>query len=132
MQTDETTKYQKEWDDYKNQQADGCLIGIFLVVAFIITSVISRNYPDYEKFFIGIFVGLFFIVFVYHFYKYIFGKYWKCPRCTKVYYYPNRWDTDNKCRSCNLPKYYGSSYFYDQWGTEQGKDFAKRIEEKKL
>jgi len=132
VQSEETTKYQKEWEDYTDRQINSWLIGICFVIIFVVLIIITRKYPVDEKIGETIVILGFVIGILYSLYRFVTGKYWKCPRCKEVYYYPSRWRTDNKCRSCNLPKYYGSSYFYDQWGTEQGKDFAKQIEDGKL
>jgi hypothetical protein len=131
--SDETTKYQKEWDAFKDQQANGCLTGVIFVISFIIVSTITTNYPQYAKISSGVLIGIFLVLFVNYFYKQLAGKNWKCPRCKSEY--DDRYLRRRKyieCLNCRLPLYYGSSYFYDQWGTEQGKILAKQITEGKL
>lgn len=130
--SEETTKYQKEWDDYTDRQINTWLVGICFVIIFVVLVIVVRKYPAYEK------IGEAFVILtivgwiLYGLYCLVTDNYWKCPRCQEIYYFPNSWKTNNKCQNCNLPKYYDSSYFYGKWGTERGKDLAKQIEEEKL
>jgi len=130
---DEITKYQKEWDEYKDRKADNFLFGVVLVICFIAAAILAGNFPQYEK---AVFIGFFLIIgafIVFYVYRYVFGKVWMCPRCQELYDYPRRRVKDvSNCRNCNLPIYYGSSYFYDRWGTEQGEKLAKQISEGRL
>lgn len=55
-----------------------------------------------------------------------------CPRCGFSYLYdfwkyPFRRNTGiyERCKKCRLPIYFGSTYFYDYWGTEKGNELIQ-------
>lgn len=131
---EETTKYRQEWEEYKDKKAVGfvfILIGIPIFAGII---YFSRNYPQFSKYIqiiLPIVIGiLFFAGLYFRFY----GNRWKCPRCREDFRLQKGFGamTGRNCLNCNLPLYYGSPYFYDEWGTEKGKELAKMIAENKL
>jgi hypothetical protein len=125
---EETAKYQKEWDDYKERKASGCLVVLPIVPLILLLRYFLPEMPDYVG---GIlFVAFAFFVFI----SLLFDKGgWKCPRCGQMFdYRRRRIAPSKKCINCKLPVYYGSSYFYDYWGTEKGSDWAQKIKEGKL
>lgn len=129
--SEETTKYQKHWKDYKNRQSDGCLLGLIIIPAVVAIIVVSRNDPAYSN-------ALAFVIFVIigglillRSFNYISDNDWKCPRCQQDFDYSKRRFVKN-CINCGLPIYYGSSYFYDQWGTEQGNELAQKVKDGKI
>lgn len=123
---EETTKYQKEWDSYKQGNSLGCLIALIIPPVFLLLRYFLPELPDY-------FGGILFIAFVFAVYISIFFDKggWKCPRCGNAFDYGTRIAPAKKCVDCSLPVYYGSSYFYDYWGTEQGNDLARKTREEK-
>lgn len=126
--------YQEQWEDYKDSKVSKLVFSIFCLIVFIGILIIAPNYPEFGKslkiffpiiFVIGILIGI---------YKLILKKGWKCPHCkelfsTERYYLGERNDI---CQNCDLPIYFGSSYFLDYWGKEKGREFIKQFGEDKL
>jgi uncharacterized C2H2 Zn-finger protein len=61
----------------------------------------------------------------------IYSSLWRCPRCNKLFGAVDGFDalirkawSVKQCRNCRLPKYYGSKYFTDYWGTEKPKNLV--------
>lgn len=122
---EETSKYQKEWDGYKERKSLGCLIALIIIPVFLLLRYFLPQLPDY-------FGGILFVAFVFAVFISMFFKgFWKCPRCGHAFDYGKRTVPAKKCIECNLPLYYGSSYFYDYWGSEQGNDLTRKIREGK-
>jgi hypothetical protein len=52
---------------------------------------------------------------------------WKCPRCKLQFDYRKRTIPTKYCINCELPIYYGSTHFFDYWGTEQGNKLIEKV-----
>jgi hypothetical protein len=124
---EEITKYQKEWDERRQSNSLGCLILLIIVPLFLLLRNFFTRLPDYFSviFFIAFMLALLISMF--------FDKGgWKCPRCGQDFDYRRRMVPTKKCIECSLPIYYGSSHFYDYWGSERGNDLAQKVKEGKL
>jgi hypothetical protein len=108
--SEETTKYQKEWEDYKNRRKMFWLFFVLFIPFFALLSLLfSKLFGTYT---VGsvpiafIFLGIVFVILINKL------RYWKCPHCGKPFF--RTWWENNltdKCIHCDLPKYYGSSFY---------------------
>lgn len=122
----EEYQFQKAWDRYKIQQSLGCF-SIIIIVGVIFT---LKQIPAYYSQIFGILFFLFLLICVaWYFYK----GFWKCPHCKKDFkkYWKGSGMPSKYCENCKLPIYYGSSYFFDYWGMEKGKELIEKIEQGK-
>jgi hypothetical protein len=115
--------FQKEWYEYKRQRSFGCLTIVLIFLVFFLT---RRFAPNFQQL-----IGILFIVFIIGNLVWLLIKgSWKCPRCKRDFHnylskrYPLKY-----CEHCNLPQYYGSSYFFDYWGVEKGNELIKKNEQ---
>ena len=124
LKKDASTKYSDQWERLRDENSSGCLIGLLVIgiaVAITIISAFDKQISSIlgSAFFVG------FLCFVIYF-KY-FKQTWKCPRCGKDFDYPYRPRTVKYCVNCGLPQYYGSSRYFDIWGTKDGLEMADKI-----
>ncbi|HLL99617.1 MAG TPA: hypothetical protein VK400_01065 [Pyrinomonadaceae bacterium] len=124
---EEISKYQTEWDDYKEGNSLGCLLVLIIVPLILLLRYFLPQMPDY--FSVILFIVFAFVIFISNFSE---NDGWKCPRCRQRFDYRKRIVPTKKCVECKLPIYYGSSHFYDYWGTEKGNDLARKIKEGNL
>jgi hypothetical protein len=119
--------YQEEWESYRDGNALGCLLVPVIIGLILLWRHFSPQLPDY----IGgvLFVVFMVIVFIQSFF---YQGGWKCPRCREDFDHQKRIKPTKKCVHCGLPIYYGSSYFYDHWGTEQGNDLIEKVRKKEI
>ena len=128
-------RYESNWRDYRLRTFllfAGFLIWIgALIVSFFFTAAIDRL----EKLvgvspmlIVLILAGLVTMAAV------TYSNLWRCPRCKKFFAAIDALDAlirrawlIKQCRNCQLPKYYGSKYFTDYWGTEKADEFSQRI-----
>jgi hypothetical protein len=126
--SEEITKYQKEWDDYRNRIGNGC--AAMLIILFIVAAVVllSRLYPAIgeflEKALFFIFATAIIGYLVFFSFRY---ESWKCPRCKNEFEWYKRQGRQRFCNSCGLPKYYGSAYYYNKWGKAVGQEMADKV-----
>ena len=125
--------YQKEWDENKFRQMIP-FVGIFLWILTIIVYAIFNSYLKYVETNFGF--DIFLVVFVIFAMLFAAGIFylqlWKCPRCKKFYNYQSGVEIfirknfyKKLCVNCGLPRYYGSDYFLDYWGSEQAHKFEE-------
>ena len=125
--SEETTKYQKAWDEFQDIDGFGCLIGLIILPLFALAIYISKNYPVYEN---AVMITVVIIFSVSAILSFLNGR-GRCPRCKKYFDYFRR-ENVSKCVNCKLPIYYGSSRFYDFWGTEQGNELAEKVKKEEF
>ena len=108
--------YQKQWQDYKRRRVTFWLVFVsYIPFMFLFVGVLG-NLIKNSSFSGDIgFIGFIFFGFVWT----ICGlrlQYWKCPRCGKAFHTKWWWNNifSSKCLHCKLPKYEGSSFYYDQ------------------
>jgi hypothetical protein len=124
--SEETTKYQKEWDTIKARKADGCIVAMFLIPIIAVGIYIARNYPDYQNAITTGFVLVFLVFALISLYSESSSTF-DCPQCSLNFDRHIRTFPTNKCIHCKLPIYYGSSYFFDYWGREEGNRLSQEI-----
>ena len=125
---EEIAKYQKEWDEYKEGNSLGCLSVLILIPLFLLLRhFLPPQMSDYFGIILFIAIGFGILISIFS-----QKEGWKCPRCGQLFDYAERIVPTKKCIHCELPIYYGSSHFYDYWGTEKGNDLAQKIKEGEL
>jgi predicted RNA-binding Zn-ribbon protein involved in translation (DUF1610 family) len=132
--------YQDEWDEYSFRKALIVLTFVIAMPLVIAAGLIFKTiFGDNREIIKNIVLVLFGVAaasIVFCVFRYVL---WRCPRCKKYFRHEiwldalsRRTESPTQCKNCGLPKYYGSSFFYDYWGTEQGDDLSRRIMEGKL
>lgn len=131
---EETTKYQEEWEEYKDEKSVGFVFVLVGIPIFAGIIYFSRNYPQFSKYIQIILPIVFVILLLSALFFELYGNRWKCPRCQQDFRPRKGFGAaiGRNCINCNLPLYYGSPYFYDEWGIEKGKEIAKLIAENKI
>jgi len=119
--------YQKEWETYKQRNSLGCLFVLILIPLILILRSFLPQMLDYFSQFLFFGFILAFLLFMF----FDEGG-WKCPRCKRPFDYRRRITRAQKCINCGLPIYYGSSYFFDYWGIEQGSKLDIQIKDGNL
>ena len=123
--SEEITKYQQQWNEYQNEKGNGCLFGMIVLPFFALTVYLAREFLTHPT---EIIVGILGLVLIL---SWLFKQpKWTCPRCGGDFY--SRWKHHNLtrakiCIDCQLPIYYGSTYFFDYWGTERGNEQAEQV-----
>jgi hypothetical protein len=119
--------YQKNWEDLRFRQALPFLaiflwiffLFVFAVVGTLVGTVTGTISRALGLSFFGLSAALL-----------IFGSLyflaWKCPDCKKYYFVETGLDVLSKkgfyakyCKHCSLPRYFGSTYFEDHWGSKK-------------
>jgi len=124
--------YQKNWEDFRFRQALPFL-SFFLWIFFILILAIVGLLAGAIAVTITRALGLFFFILTAC--LMIFGSYyfmvWKCPDCNDYYFIETRFDCLTKksyrakyCKHCRLPRYFGSTFFAEHWGSEKAKELA--------
>jgi hypothetical protein len=124
--SEETTIYQAEWEQFKDRQANGWIVVLVGLLTLVVAIFLSRMYEGADAIIskLGPFLfALFFGVLILLSRK---GRFPKCPRCKKAFL-AYRSTNNRYCISCGLPKYYGSSHYFDEWGTIDGNKMADEI-----
>ena len=118
-----TVKYENEWDKTGPEHYGGCLILIPVLLLLLLAFLLSGEFPSASKY---LEVGAFalFILCVFYWKNYVGPP--KCPRCKLNfdYYHPR---AVRYCVNCGLPKYYGSSKYFDRWGSKDGNEMLFKI-----
>lgn len=124
---EERTKYQKEWDDYRNRSADGCLAVLIVFPIAAAAIVLAQMYETVADFLQKASFFIFLAIIGYSVFFSLRQQKWKCPRCGATFQGWRR-HMPRFCVYCGLPKYYGSAYFYNTWGSDEGRSLAERVE----
>lgn len=129
--SEETTKYQKEWDEFRKTDRSGCIV-LLLALPFVVLALfLSSAYPQFSYYLniiTIVFIALPMVYLTYSAYK---GDRPKCPRCGS--YFDNYKPMAVKfCVQCGLPKYYGSSYYYDLWSEAEAGEMAEMVKGDRL
>lgn len=120
---DPEAEFQSEWESFQEGSAKGCLAGVGFIVLAVGLVVSNRLFPvagsylSFAVFVIFLGLGLFLPL-----------RRWPCPGCKMPFDHIRRRSV-RYCVSCGLPKFYGSRYYFDLWGTEEGAAMAKRIDD---
>ncbi len=116
--------YQREWKARKEGNSLGCLALFVIIPLIFLVRHFSEALPNYFG------EILFFLFMLTAFVFMIFDKGgWKCPRCKQDFDYRKRIIPAKNCIHCELPIYFGSTFFFDYWGTVQGKEQIQKVKE---
>lgn len=125
--------YQKEWKDYRKRKNIFILSFLAYFPIMILLMYLSGYLFGTSKF-IGIDLNLVYFVGYLIFFGFCGFRFqlWKCPSCRKSFQSKWWWHNifSSKCLHCKLPKYFGSTYFEQSWGTEKAKELIEKEKQK--
>jgi hypothetical protein len=111
----ENLEYQQEWEEYRkwrNYEPLSFLLGIAGIISItLFFKLLGAESIIFAWIILSIVLG-WAILFLY-----VIGKFhnWRCPNCGERFYeksfFLNSPNFISNCVNCNLPKYYGSSFY---------------------
>ena len=128
--------HQEAWEDYRFRKA--LPFTVFLVWPFLgVLSVVFGGYVRSRGANFGALLGLaaFIVTSVVILLATIYSTLWPCPRCKKPFGAADTLDFLTRkawrvktCRTCNLPRFYGSTFFADYWGADEAKKLEAEVQ----
>lgn len=129
--------YQEEWEDFRFRFALPFLAIPLWIAAIVLSAIFGGSFQAIENF-IGFnpMLGIFIVLGVFMFVTPIFSILYKCPACGKYFGMATSIDfliskpyRAKKCKNCDMPKYYGSTFLAEKFGEREAKELSLKWEE---
>jgi hypothetical protein len=128
--------YQHAWEDYRFRKALPFLI--FLSWPFLgILSVLFGDAVRRSGFGTWLGLSVFIATAILILSATIYSTLWRCPRCNKPFGAADSFDfltrkawRVKKCLTCNMPRFYGSTFFVEYWGVDKAKELETEVQSK--